>query len=452
MPNGLPDQSEVKALRSVVEKFIQERLASKLDVIDREIEKNTKLDKDCNNLQVKRQKILDDHRRETWVESAAKRVGQIQLVTHALKYTHANARGSSLYLAEYTVPLWDDALVGTHTVGVTRTDDVVGNAAALDVYKFLKLDYQDRILLKYILDRDPALTTALSDQPQQAELWVEQFASITNSDKPVATHTLAKQLYFPLPTGGYHLLAPLFPSSLVHAVYTHLQESRFSDAVKQARQAHKEEKAHPNGYREYPHMAMQQFGGTKPQNISQLNSERRGENWLLPSLPPLWRNEVARPPLGVTTIFGSWFGRRLEVRELTKRLAHFLSSTSYNNQNIRATRAKLVEGLSDALWQFAAEIQELPPGWSASPECKLDPIETVWLDPERAENDEAFAILRGRGNWQVEIASRFGNWLNSQLIYHSRNRSCGSFPLGSTEHREWQKVVIDTIKEELVHE
>ena len=253
-----------------------------------------------------------------------------------------------------------------------------------------------------------------------------------------------------MPTGDYHLLAPLFPTSLVHAVYTHLQESRFSDAVKQARQAHKEEKAHPNGYREYPHLAMQKFGGTKPQNVSQLNSERRGENWLLPSLPPVWLNEVARPPLGIPTIFERWFGARPEVRKLTKILAHFLASTSYNNQNIRNTRTKLVEGLSDALWQCAAEIQELPSGWSAIPECKLDQNEALWLDPKRTEDDEAFAIQRDRGDWQVAIASRFGNWLNGQLIYHSK--SDNPLPLGSAEHREWQKVVIDTFREELAHE
>ena len=52
-----------------------------------------------------------------------------------------------------------------------------------------------------------------------------------------ASHTLAKQLYFPLPDDGYHLLAPLFPTALVHGVHTHLQEARFSDAAKAARAA-----------------------------------------------------------------------------------------------------------------------------------------------------------------------------------------------------------------------
>ena len=46
----------------------------------------------------KREKLLADYQRETWLLNAAKRASQIQLVTHAIKYTHGDARGTSALL------------------------------------------------------------------------------------------------------------------------------------------------------------------------------------------------------------------------------------------------------------------------------------------------------------------------------------------------------------------
>lgn len=58
-------------LRQFIESFIQERLQGKLD----------KLHPDEDD---KRQTLLATHRREAWLADAARRVGQLQLVTHTL--------------------------------------------------------------------------------------------------------------------------------------------------------------------------------------------------------------------------------------------------------------------------------------------------------------------------------------------------------------------------------
>ncbi|MDF5813204.1 type I-F CRISPR-associated protein Csy1 [Pseudomonas aeruginosa] len=71
-------------LRQLIESFIQERLQGKLDKL--------KPDED-----VKRQSLLAGHRREAWLADAARRVGQLQLVTHTLKPIHPDARGSNLH-------------------------------------------------------------------------------------------------------------------------------------------------------------------------------------------------------------------------------------------------------------------------------------------------------------------------------------------------------------------
>ncbi|MFM9785779.1 type I-F CRISPR-associated protein Csy1, partial [Streptomyces scabiei] len=85
------------------------------------------------------------------------------------------------------------------------------------------------------------------------------------------SHKLAKQVYFPV-GNDYHLLCPLFATSLAQVLHEKLVASRFGEEAKAARDAHKAGKWHPQPDVRYPDMAEMHFGGTKPQNISALNS------------------------------------------------------------------------------------------------------------------------------------------------------------------------------------
>ena len=179
MTLSLFDPQESAALRTVVETFIQERLQLKLDKLG---------DEDDD----KRQQLRQDHLREVWLADAARRVTQIQLASHTLKPINPDARGTNVYLS---APFCTDAnLVGTHGLGAGRTDDVVGNAAALDVFKFLKLQTKDKTLLARFLDKDAVLLKALSDDTEQAQTWAGAFAGIVDSKTTAASHTLGKQL------------------------------------------------------------------------------------------------------------------------------------------------------------------------------------------------------------------------------------------------------------------
>ncbi|GAB3392010.1 type I-F CRISPR-associated protein Csy1 [Azotobacter armeniacus] len=415
-----PDKAEIAGLRALIAGFVEERLQLKLDKLkDGEAEK--------------RLELQATHRPEAWIADAARRVAQIQLVTHALKYTHPEARGSNLHSTGN--PQAGDALVGSHTLGEDLPEDVVGNAAALDVYKFLRLEYANKSLLRRAIGGDPALRAAFGDSHEEAEDWMQAFAGITRDKGAAASHPLAKQLYWPLPEGGYHLLAPLYPTSLVQAMHRIIREDRFSEAGKAARAARQEGRPHSEGYREYPGLAIQKFGGTKPQNVSQLNSERHGEGYLLPSCPPNWRSQGARPPLAVPTVLSVWLQRRPALRELTRSLREFLRSTGdYTNRRIRDTRAELVARICDEVLQFAAEIQELPADWSADPNCRLNADEQFWLDPYRAETDPDFAQRRQHSDWVETVCQRFGNWLNARLGDKQN-------PMGDAENHEWSRVL-----------
>jgi CRISPR-associated protein Csy1 len=331
--------------------------------------------------------------------------------------------------------------LGTQNLAGDRTPDVVGNAAALDVYKFLRLTVDDRSLLERAIARDPAFADALSEYSTQAAEWMATFAALPDPKGKPASHKLAKQIYWPLGNGTYHLLAPLLSSSLAHAVHKRISEDRFSEAAKAAREAKRKGENHPQGYRDYPNLAIQSFGGSKPQNISQLNSERRGQNYLLASLPPIWRSAAIRPPLKTETVFARYFERRRKVQRLVEALKKFLRrvADAKNNERIRAMRHQLMADLCDQVLQMAAELRELEPCWSAGMECRLNLAEQCWLDPERYLTDEEFAICYRRGDWKDEVCLRFANWLNGRL-------KTDKTLFGGSEALEWKGMLEQELK------
>lgn len=413
------------ALRQLIHDFIAERKQLKLDKLSAEDSEG-------------RAQLEHDFTPEVWLADAVRRSSQIQLATHTLKPIHPDARGSSLFVINH--PERPFGLVGSHCLN-SPDDDVVGNAAALDVFKLLKLSHDGQTLLQKVLAGDADLQAALSKDPQQAAAWMQALADVTEGKTGLASHTLAKQLYFPLPDGGYHVLAPLFPSALVHRAQRRMRNDRFSDAAKAARTAWHERLYSDSGFREYPYLLIQKFGGTKPQNISQLNSERYGENWLLPALPPVWRTPAVRLPLRVESVFVKWLQGRREIRRLTRELRDFLAGLrpDYTNIDIRDFRAELVRQIVDEVLLFASELQDYPAGWSAAEDCELDVMEACWLDPYRAEDDPEFRQLYTLKTWQDEVADRFGNWFNS-VIETDATR------MGSPEQQEWSGILAKELR------
>ncbi len=410
-------------IRQAINAFLTDRLQPKLEKVGEEDSEQRAL-------------LLAAYVPKTWIADAARRVVQIQQVTHAIKYTHPDARGSSLYTAGN--PHAADAEVGTHTLGAQFAADVVGNAAALDVYKFLNLRIGERSILDLVIADEPALAAAFSENAEEASAWTAAFATLPQAKGETASHKLAKQVYWPLGDGEYHLLAPLFPTSLVHGLWKTIREDRFSEEAKAARAAKKAKMAHPHGFREYPDLVIQTFGGTKPQNISQLNSERYGENYLLRSLPPNWQSPAIRLPTTVNSVFDRIFSRRPRVRELLNILRAFLESVvKENNFRIRNKRAELTAYLCDEALLYAAELREavetgqVAAGWTQDEACKLNRAEQCWLDPLRCKIDPDFAREYQRDEWPDEICRRFGNWLNARLTTER-------LPMGAIEAEHWR--------------
>ena len=204
-------------LRTAMEQFLSERLQGKLEKL---------ADDDP-----KREALQAQFQFEAWVSSAAKRASQIQLVTHSLKPIHPDAKGTNLYVEPSE--LGHAGLVSSGVLGDAFQGDVVGNAAALDVYKFLKVEHDGKSILERVLEGNAELASALSDNTEQAQAWMDAFAGLVQPREGAASHTKAKQMYWlvgddPARDDHFHLLAPLYATSLAHRVFLTINEDRFS--------------------------------------------------------------------------------------------------------------------------------------------------------------------------------------------------------------------------------
>lgn len=391
-----------------------------------------------------------------WLADAAKRAGAIQLTTHPLKATFPDAK-----IREATSPfvqgvdLFQHQEVGTHLIEHEVLDGT-GDAASLGTFKFLaEVLVEEKPLVHWFLSDDPDLLLALSQDEQKALQLASDFKRVLRTNQPASSHSGAKQVYWlvgeePEDNSAYHLLQPLFSSSLAHAVHAHIQDARFGEANKLARRAFRAREPHDASYRDYRNLVARKLGGTKPQNISQLNSERGGVNYLLASLPPAWRRESLPKLLHQDSALAQfrWFE---DVRPLLKALADFLLTSPDPNKDTRDRRESLERALSLQLPVFAASIHtSFLPGWTRSPDCRLPLCEQLWLDPERSElpprddpehaewarEDRAFNTAYNQGHWPDEIASRFANWVNERL------HEAGLTTVGDAECKHWAKQAI----------
>tara|TARA_R110001599_G_scaffold170829_1_gene361164 strand:+ start:4349 stop:5710 length:1362 start_codon:yes stop_codon:yes gene_type:complete len=394
----------------------------------------------------------------TWLVDAAKRAGAIQLVTHPLKATYPDAK-----IKEATSPfiqgcdLAQHEEIGSHLISDDFLDGS-GDAAALGTFKFLtEVLVEERPLVHWLLNDDPDLFAAFSADHEQATQIALDFKKILRTSQSPAAHAGAKQIYWlvgntPLDDNQFHLLQPMFSSSIAHVVHINIQDARFGETNKLARHAFYTREAHDRKYLDYRDLVARKLGGTKPQNISMRNSERGGVNYLLASLPPKWQHERKPRLLNLESSIErfAWFEG---VPFLLRKLAAFLKSIADKprNMDIVEKREAIEQALGQQLALFAVSIRaSLEPGWSRDPDCKLPLCEKLWLDserielplssdPEQADEDRAFNAAYTFGDWPDEIVGRFANWVNERL------REAGLTAVSEVEYWHWAKqAIIDT--------
>ncbi len=417
-------------LTEVICKFIEARKHSKITKLDKELEKAT----DAvfqGKIQEQLAAVIREHEPATWITAAAMGAGRVHFATHVLKFIHPSAKGTNILAQNLLNEETKTGFIGTHNRMNLPIDAACDNAADLSTAALLQLAANGQTLLDYVQAGDTSPLKSLEKQEGQAEEWIQSFQKVLKDNIP-KSHPLTRQVYFPLKQGGYHLLAPLFPSALAQAFHEIIQEDRYSENAKQARKAKRENAANPHLVRDFIELGEQHFGGSNAQNVSQLNKRRGGSIPLLSAAPPMWKKQE-RPPK--QDVFAGVFQlqARLQVHQLKNYLEQIASepSTEYR----RSYRQRLVEGLIDSAMVFAVGLQRKSDwaGWTLSVDCQLPEHQKLWLDPQRGLTDATFAQHREAGYWQRQVANDFGVWLNRQLENKKKHRL-----FGDGEHATWR--------------
>ena len=331
----------------------------------------------------------------TWLPDAARRAGQLFMASHPSKFSHPSSKTSTVIATNSAKP---DGYLRTGNAEYTL--DVFGNAAAMDVYKFLSLTLDDDRTVLSHLEADTDALKALFDIPNTSfEELKSGFLAVKTSDSNTATDGLVKQVYFPV-ADDYHLLSILTPSGLLSRIKRQIDAMHFSDETKAAKEARRKGEM-SEGYDDIYNLTVTAYGGTKPQNISVLNSQNGGVAYLLSSVPPAFEQRNVQLP--AEDFFKNTLRRRMFIDDFQS--LHDLMGLELNNMHIRNAITKVLKSIIDQILECAFQVRASGGlGWSDKEHYQNLPLyQCIWLDDAYNES------RRTSDEWATGVGERARN-------------------------------------------
>lgn len=396
------------------------------------------------------EKIQSDYRFDNWVQTAADRAGQINVASHVGTITHPDAKIAP-FVAETTASI--DGYLRSGNINASL--DAFGNAAALDTLAFVKVQLADqRTVLEHFREGTELVRKCFdfADDELYESIRLRFLQMLANSKPYPVTCGELKQVYFPIGDDQYHLLSLVSSSGMMRDNRLRLQEMRWGDAAKAAREIEKEDiKAKTNqktakqdtadqddvpadaSYRTMPGLASIKLGGANAQNISSLNAECKGVWELMPSVPVIRRDYQRLPKV-------DYFKRSLRWDQYAKfifaKLDRIFRKPEPGNYDLRQERKDRIEELW--LWasSFAFELQSLGGGWSDHESNRLPKHQKRWLDAKFSDE------MTADRSWRQEVAADFARW----TLTSYRDMDWGtnqSVPLGPIEQNEFKNEVAE---------
>lgn len=374
------------------------------------------------------QQATEEFSLSTWLPNAAKRAKQLSLVSHPGKFSHPSAKTTAIIASVSPSP---DGFM--RTGNIESSLDVVGNAAALDVFKFLSIKIEDQ---KTILQHLEEKTATIKEQftiPSLTFSKIEQGLLAIKQDDSSAPKTSGKikQVYFPVSHSGYHLLSIMTPSGLIYKLKERINIMRFSDEAKEVREAKKVNKCHEKSLSEMYGLNVIGYGGTKPQNISVLNSQNGGAAYLLPSMPPDLTPRSIQPPR--VNFFTNSLWPKAFKDDFTR--FHKLLVADANNMHIRNQRDWLIRSIiyqvADRLWM----IRSLESHWSDSDNYQALPhYQKTWLDQQFKQ------IRQDDTQWFLSVQQNLSRWFRNT---YTKIMGKDALALGDEHSRHIKDMIAD---------
>ncbi|WP_428354691.1 type I-F CRISPR-associated protein Csy1 [Methyloprofundus sp.] len=347
-----------------------------------------------------RQEAQEKYAIESWLIDASQRAKQLSLTSHPAKFVHPNAKASSI-IADRKKE--NDGLLRSGNVAVEL--DVFGNAAALDVEKFLRIELQDKkTVLQHLEENTETIKQQFAIHEASFKEIREGFLKIRHSDLDQTSEKL-KQVYFPV-DDDYHLLSVLNASGIIYKLKQKTNDLRFSEENKRLRDELKKAKpAQTKGeITEIYGLTAVGYGGTQAQNISTLNAQNGGVSYLLSSMPPQLEKRQTQPPKNDFFENCLWAGLFKSDFEQF----HKVLSWRKNNKDIRDKRDDIVLNSITKVKRLVENIRDINTGWSDSETYEgVVRWQKIWLD-------EKYADIRTddqqNHDYLTNAQSYFANW------------------------------------------
>ncbi|MDO5674215.1 MAG: type I-F CRISPR-associated protein Csy1 [bacterium] len=375
------------------------------------------------------------------------RAQKLNLATHTAKGIHSALQTDNVILLAKEE---NSGIVSSRTVQRLCIDATSNNTGShsghlKNIVDFLNVPVAEGRIYQAVLSNNPAirdLFSAMGENGEENLLFLVRCLQV----QPVnlSTGERSKQLLFPAEADAYVCLIPLYPSSLVNHVFHTIHGIRYSDDARLAKQQRqKDDATAQKSYSTVHDLAVINLGGANSQNVSRLNNQQSGRNFLLPSLPPVFNQQHA---FQIGPSDQSFFNKKLRYlcrAPLQKLFALVADDT--NTFFVRESRKTIINTMLDQVLWLAASIQgNSPPGWSKKGHA-LHYKECLWLDPGRAEleGEEDFAEDREQKDWRGYVATRLANWLNALLkkeFEHMR------YDFGDAVQKEWRSSMEEVIQ------
>lgn len=295
----------------------------------------------------------------------------------------------------------------------------------------------DKNVLEAVITRDKELEKELellSLPIEKLQKKVQEMLEDSQKE-PEATDTHLRQVYFPIAEGKYHLLSVMPSSSLALEMYRRIR------AINGHKIGCYNKKSETYGQpcEEITELTKISFGGTKPLNISALNSRCGGKTYLLSSLPPSLPARKIRLPKSDFFRESIWY----KQQSSTLYRLHDYMKQDQNTMEIRQAIHDLMDEIISAVLLTAYQIRAGEIGWSEKEAySQLPTAQKIWLDDVCMEE-------RLETSWTGEIAAAFARWV---VFSYEKLLGEEAVSLGDAEWRNIKNQIEIVLKDEVRYE
>lgn len=356
--NTIINRQEVKVTISNVQQAIDDFLNNKIQVTIEQKQKKLK----ASFTEEDAKKIRDDYEPLNWINKVVENIDELFLnVSHVAKLTHSSNQAISLKDNSESTDY--PYLITTQTIGTEYLDSGYSDARYSPIAQFLSYPVanSDKQLGQHLAENE-VYFSKISDDEAERLYWSEEIQK-AYQPKQIRSHTLAKQIYMPLDNDDYHLVSPMYSSSLAHEIYLSIKDAHDKD--KPIKKARKAKEWHEGTYISYPNVATLGITKSMHQNVSSLNGQRLGLLYLFPALPPQWKVSP-NPPTTLKQLFNQTYPKQA--------LAHISSLLYVLNKKELFINYDRKQALKDSVEDIASQIcdamllirQTQLNGWTAS--------------------------------------------------------------------------------------